>query len=173
MVLTKEEMVCPSGRPGGSPIIIDMKKASTAESRIQEIETLTPMKAPGLLAAFTVAWKDLHRNMVSLTKELTVAERYADKVKAIVILDKAPEVLKQMGLIRAGFPSGSEDQRRSVLDKDDTYADARKTVEDIQEAVETLNGMLKSFDMAYTAVKKLIDNSQSSMMNKVNPELRY
>jgi hypothetical protein len=111
-----------------------MKKAFSAESRMQEIASLTPQRRRASLR-LTIAWKDLHRNMVTLTKELAVAKRYADKVEAIVNLDKAPEYLKEKGLIRAGFPAGSEDQRRSVLNRDETFEAAQKNIEDIQEAV--------------------------------------
>ena len=43
---------CPSGTPNAPPVIIDMGYWSQLEYRIQEVATVTPTKAPELLATF-------------------------------------------------------------------------------------------------------------------------
>lgn len=170
MMLTEKELVCPSGTPGRPPIIIDMRLVHKTEGRIQELGALTPMKAGEFMATFIETYLDTHDKMVHLTKELADAKRNSDIIRSNLTLDKAPEELKNKGLLRAGNPAGSEDLRDAIISRDPEYVESRSVIAQLEAAVAFLSGKCKSLDMVYTAAKKVYD-SQSSIMNKNDPAL--
>lgn len=170
MVLTKDEMVCPSGKPGGSPIIIDMRDIFKTEGRIHELSSLTGPKSGEFMATFIQTWLYAQTQVIRMTKELADAKRYAEFVRGTCVLVRVPEELKNRGLLRAGNPAGSEDLRESVLDRDEEYAAARDVIAQLEAAVALLTVKCKGFDMAYTAAKKICD-TQSTIQNK--HDLRY
>lgn len=167
MLFTGTEIVCPSGKPGAKTIVVDLKEISKIEARIQEIQVFTKEKAPELLSQFTIAWKDLHQNVVLLTKELNDAERHANRIKGRIILDEMPKELERRGLLATRSPSGNDDQRKAMLSQSDEYEEALDRVAYIEAVIELLKGKLIAFDMAYTSIKKLISDNGSSMYNSL------
>lgn len=145
----------PRGLKGLAPIPLDLTSILRTESRIMEVATVTPMKAPELMATFNVAFLECNKMIALLEQEYVMAKRQSDKVRSVVILDRAPRVLAERGLVTAKNPAGSEDLRRSVLDGDEEYQTALQLVSDIACYLELLKGKQKGIEMAYTSVKKL------------------
>lgn len=172
MLLTGTEIVCPSGKPGVRTIIIDLKEVVKVENRIQDVRIVNPGNAPELLASFTLAWKDLHQNLVLLMKEKGDAVRHSDQVRARIILDVVPEELKRRGLLSARSPAGSEDLRESVLAQNPEYQEALERVDYIAAVIELLKGKLTAFDMAFTSVKKILQDGQGQFLARVNTDLK-
>ncbi len=126
-----------------------------------EISAVTPAKAPELLATFNVAYMDLSKMVTLLDTEVVWAKRTADKIKSVVILDRAPVILMQKGLVNAKNPAGSADLRDAVLLADEEYLKATDTLNTIETFRELLKGKLKGIEMAYTSVKKILGETNA------------
>lgn len=173
MLITKDEIVCPTGKPGAQSIIIDLRPISKVEVRIDEIQALTKEKAPELLSQFIIAWKELHQNMVLLTKELNDAKRHSDRVRGRLILDEIPKQLEVKGLATSRSPAGSADLREAMLTQNEEYQETLTRIDYLTAVIELLDGKLTAFDMAFTSIKKVIGDISPSMYNKPEPGTRY
>lgn len=155
-----ECIVCPRGSGEGSPIVIDLKAILIAESRVIEVQAVTPTKAGELLATFNVSWRDLHQNIVFLEKEKNDAERSLNRTRSTIVLDKVPDILKAKGL------TNNEHHREAVVTLDPDYQSAEERMQIITAISELLKGKLKSFEMAYNSVKKLLGESAFNYLNR-------
>lgn len=153
MITTGTEIVCPRGTENDSPIVIDLREILKAEARQDEVAFVTPAKAPELLATFNTSWRELHRLITLITAEKLKAEKALNVRKAIVLLDEAPEILKKRGL------SSSADNREAVLQLDEKYSAAEDRVNYLTCVLEYLKGKAKSFENAYSSVKKIMSES--------------
>lgn len=172
LISTQEEIVCPRGNSNGNPILINIKEILRLESRTDEIQSLTPQKAGELMAVFIRAWRDLHKDVMVLTKERDDAERNCNKVRGRVILDEVPRILKERGLASSRSPSGSEDLREAILSQDESYQEASEKLQYITCVLELLKGKMRSFQMAYEAAKNILKENGNYMLNQHNPNLR-
>lgn len=166
----QKAIVCPRGKGETQALALDMTNCYKAEGRIQEVAFVTPHKAPELLAVFNETFLELTRYLSQLDYELNVAERAANKVRAIILLDKVPEILKERGLATAKSPLGSEDIRTAILDTDQEYQEALERCDKIRAISKLLQGKLKAIEMAYTSVKKIIGEN---VYNAKNPNLTH
>lgn len=148
-------LVVPSGLPNLSPLSLDVGEINEVESRIQEIAFVTPVKAPELLSVFNKAYGDLVQMISGVQFQFELAKQHMNKVRAIVLLDKVPQILKDRGLASAKSPMGSEDLRQAILDTDQEYIDAQQNVFQIKCILMLLEGKQQTIDKAYTAVKKV------------------
>lgn len=148
------------------PQVIDLSVVYQIESRVGEIAFVNKAKAPELLARFNEAYLHLHKIVTFLGYEFIRAQREANKVRAIVILDRAPAILAAKGLLSGHSRSGSEDQRNAVLDQDQEYQQALERTQQIKCFIEFLKGKLEGFEWAYTSVKKILgDNGAAGMLD--------
>lgn len=169
MLETRREIVVPRGNGTGG-IVLDMTNVYIAEGRIQEVAFVTPHKAPELLSTFNVTFLELTRHITKLDYERNVAKRVANKMRAIILLDRVPAILKERGLATAKSPAGSEDLRQAILDIDEPYQTACDRVDQITAIMKLLQGKLTSIEMAYTSVKKIIGENAYNMNN---PNLKH
>lgn len=146
-------LVVPRAGTDVSAIVIDLKAILRAEARIIEVQAVTPMKAGELLATFNVSWRDLHYNICLLEKEKNDAQRELNRIRATIILERAPKIIKERGL------SDNKETREACVTLDPEYEKAEEILDQLVAAIELLRGKLKSFEMAYTSVKKLLGES--------------
>lgn len=159
--LTPGTLVVPRGLPGIDPLKLNVGSILEVESRIQEIAIVTPVKAPELISAFNKAFSEITEMIAKVRYEYRVAEANVDKVRAICIIDRVPQILQEKGLTSAKSPMGSEDVRSSILALDTEYQAAQERVIQIQCMLEFLEGKAKAIDKAYMAVKAVYaDSSQ-------------
>lgn len=149
----REVIFCPRGSGQGDPIVIDLKAILQTEARVREVAFVTPDKAGELLASFNVSWRDLHQHTVFLEKELNDANRSLNKIKAVLILDEVPELLKKKGL------TNNEAHREAIVTLDEGYSAALDRKEEIEALISWFQGKLKSFQMAFDSVKKIMSDS--------------
>jgi hypothetical protein len=155
-ILQKRYSPFPEAFPGLAPLQIDLANVYKAESRIPEVAFVTPQKAPELLALFIDAYSSLSKHLVALDFERSQAERAANKIRGIIMLDKIPGILAEKGLASSRSPLGSEDVRQAILDTDIEYTTALDKIDALSAGVELIKGKLKSVEMAYTSVKKIL-----------------
>lgn len=158
-------LVVPRGIPGLAPLQMDMEAVYKAEKRIPEVAFVTPQKAPELLATFIDAYILLNKYVVALDFERSQAERSAAKIRAAIMLDKIPGILAERGLATSRSPLGSEDVRQAILDTDPEYSSALDKIDALHAGVELIKGKLKSVEMAYTSVKKIIGEGAFNFRN--------
>ncbi len=135
---------------GGRAITLDLKEVAKIEARIIEVSTVTMTTAPELLSAFISAWKHLHENMTVLVKEKVMAERQLERIQARVFLDEAPAEFERRGI------KGTADLRDALLHMSVEYNDTQDRMDDITAVVELVKGKLATLQMAYDAIKKVI-----------------
>jgi hypothetical protein len=160
-----EKIVIDRNIPGLAPLEIDLKTILQAEGRIPEVGFITPQKAPELLALFNVAYLDLTKHLVAVDFEYTQRERAAEQVRAEILLDRLPSILEKKGLASARSPLGSEDIRQAVLATQPDYQKALDEAQQLNALVELLKGKLKSIEMAYTSVKKVLGEGAFNFRN--------
>lgn len=145
----------------GATKLFHIQDLNMAIARIGEIQHVTSLKAPELLATFNKAWRDAAELYAAASLDHVEAIRKVGKVKAIILLDKAPGILKDKGLASARAPGGSEDFRQAVLDTDPDYTHAQEVSDKIECIMELLKGKQKAIEMAFTSVKKIMDDNKS------------
>lgn len=149
-------IVVPSARPGGEPLVLDMREVYRAEGRMHEIQFINRTKAGELLYATINATRLSREHVGKLSLELSRAKRYLEEVRAGVVLDTALQTLKDKGLITTRSPSGSEDMRESVVVTSPEYQEGRDRLEQIQATLSWVDTKARFFDMCYFSIQKLI-----------------
>jgi hypothetical protein len=154
-------IICPRANTSVDAITIDLKKILEAEARMIEVQAVTPSKAGELCTAFTISWRDLHRNICQLETERVEAQKIVDRRRAVVFLEVVPEYLKKNGLYSAKSPTGNEEIRNAILNLDTDFQAAQDVVDQITAVIELLKGKLKAFEMSFTTVKKIMGSSDA------------
>lgn len=153
----------PRGTANTTPLEFDLKNVFGLEKRKDEARYVNSGTAPELMAVFNDGYCEVKKMMNLVNYEYILAKNAADKRKAIVALDVAPQILKDKGLIRTGAPAGSEDLRKAVLDLDNEHSALMEKVAALEAAYEYLAIKAKGFEMAYHAVKKTYDSVRSGL----------
>lgn len=165
LVLTRDSIVFRQATDGNT-MIIDLDDIAKAEARIQDIQCVTPSKAPELLSAFTIAWRDLDKLVVILSYQHVVATNKLKAARSRVLIDEVPAILKDKGL-----PS-SKDVRDAIVDRHQEVQDAAETVQQIHCILELIKGKKESIGMAYSSVKRIVGEGAYNMLrNTKNPNL--
>lgn len=160
LTFTSAELVVPAGTPGAQPIVVDIQAILVSEVRQDEVAIVTPAKAPELLSEFNHSWRELHRLVTGLTSEKNKAEKALAKRKAILLLDEIPKVLAEKGVASAA------DTRQAVIELDDEYCVLEDTAAQLKAVVELLKGKMKSFENAYSSVKKILGEDPNGMNHR-------
>jgi len=146
-------ILVPRGNPGLAPLQLNVGGINAAEARISEIAYVNAYKAPELLAVFNRAYLDVMRMLAWLEMEAGTAARQVKLRRSELLLDIAPQKLKDKGL------STSQDLREAVVDADARYQELCEREGCINATQELLKGRAKSLEMAYTSVKKILGDS--------------
>jgi len=142
-------LVIPSGNGTNSPIVLDMRNIYKTEARLFEIQSLTKAKSSEFLYVVIQALSETKRHMATINLELLRAKQELRKVRAIIILDEVPEVLKAMGGTSSKSPMGSEDFRESLVNKSQQYQVVTDRVYQINASLEIMEAKAESFKMSY------------------------
>lgn len=150
--------------PTGAFFEVDLGPILELDARKSEIAGVSKVTGPELMRAmedgFTTAGK-LH---ASALLEQTKIQGMIDRRRAMVSLDIAPEVLKQKGLLTARAPAGTEEQRESILALDEPMNQLKESLAHLEAVTNLLKVHMRGFEMAFTAVKKAIDNLMQNGM---------
>lgn len=155
----------PAGKEADRDFQIDLGDILAAEKRQDEVAVVTPMKAPELLALFNGAWRDVDRWFKKLVAEEQTAERELKKRGAKLLVDDVAGILTSKGL------ASSTDTRNAVVLLDEQYQRLEERHAEIHAAAEYLRGKLKSFENAFTSVKKIMGEDTYNMAGRPNRAL--
>ncbi len=161
---SKDELSIPRGLPNSEPLVFDMKAIRFAENRTEEIASITPGKAPELMAVFNQAYAELVSMVSAVEYEYETACRKSREIKAVIVLDKVPSILKERGL------QTNETTRQAIIDLDPDYQSAQETETILHSFKTLLEGKKKSIEMSYTAVKKILGDSFHAKMSLPGPD---
>lgn len=160
-------IIVPSTLKGIPGPTLDLRVVNIAEARIPEVAIVTPEKAPELLAAFNVAYLEASRMAIQLEEELLRAKQTVERVKALIILDRAPKILTERGLSTGKNPAGSADLRQAVIDSDPEYQQAVDIVNAIDCYMALMKNKAKGIEMAYTSVKRILGENAFNYAGKL------
>lgn len=163
---TQEIVYVPAGNKNGAPIEVDFGALAKIEARIQEVASVTPQKAPELLATFNRAALDMDRLSHQLELEYQLSVRDAERIRGEVILDRAPTILKQKGLTTDRNPAGSEDLRNAVLANDKEYLEAMDRSDFIRAMQKIIRGKYDAFERAFRSVRTMVGEATFSFSNR-------
>mgnify|MGYP001560620278 CR=1 FL=1 len=150
----------PRGTPGIPPLELELSEIIAIEKRKPEVAYVNKETAPELMYIFNSAYCEITRMMANISYEYNQSVKFANKRKAVVTLDVAPEVLKEKG-----YQKTSEDLRKAVLDQDEEYLTLLDKVYALEAAYEFLKGKAKGFEQDYQSVKKIYDITNASLGN--------
>lgn len=165
MPMSDSIIYCPAGNKNGEAIQIDMGYWAQLEARIQEVATVTPAKAPELLATFNRAALDLDRLGNALELEHQMAVREAERVRGEILLDRVPGILKAKGLATDRNPMGSEDMRQAVLSQDKEYQEALDRADMLKAMTKMIRGKFDAFERAFRSVRTLVGEATFNFSN--------
>lgn len=137
-------------------LALDTKTSTSAEYRLFEVATVTAAKAPELLSTFNMAYLELSRNLANSQFEYNRAVRARENARATFMIDRLPNALQAKNLVTAKSPMGTEDIRSSLLRMDTDFLAAEELVDELKCVCSLLDGKMKSVEMAYTSVKKIL-----------------
>lgn len=161
MLIQETRLTVPAGKPSKPGIEIDLAAILIAEQRQDEIAMVTPMKAPELLALFNGAWRNVDRIVNQLTAERIIAERGLEQRKAKLLLDEIPAILQAKGV------DSTKDTRDAAIVSDQLYQDLQDRVDALTAAAAYMKGKLKSFENAFTSVKKIMGEDTYNMQGRI------
>jgi hypothetical protein len=165
MIFDGSVMVCPSGTPGGTPLILDLEPILVSERRQDEVATATKFRAPELVAEFNRTWRRLNDILGQLAVERLKALKALRARRDVLLLEVVPKKLASLGL-----PSNKEN-REAVIGQDAECGPRQDTVDQIEAVIAYLKGKMKSFENAYTAAKKIMGDDQYGLGASKNPAL--
>jgi hypothetical protein len=161
MLIEGTTVTVPGPKPGEPDIVLELKDILIAESRQREVAIVTPMKAPELLSLFNEAWRNVDKLVKRLVEAQNRADHMVERRRAKLLLEHVEGVLKAANL------SSTKDTRDAVITLDDEFQAAQDRVDQIQAAAEYLKGLQKSFENAFTSVKKIMGEDAFNMANRI------
>jgi hypothetical protein len=163
----------PNAATGEGSFVLDLSEVHRLEARKVEVASVTKFKAPELMQQMERGYYVVSTKLMPLVAfQLSQAEQALDARKAVVMLDEAPRILREKGLVTSRNPSGSADQRESVLALDKEYAQLKNTAEMIKAVYELLKGKRHGFEMSFRAIQKSFDSlNQFTRGSQGVPEL--
>jgi hypothetical protein len=147
---------------------VDLGEVVSIEKRQKEVAYVNKETAPELMYIFNLGYASVFRMMTQVSFEYNQAVKHMKSRKSMIILDLAPQILKEKGLTDKKSPSGNKDLREAILDQDEEYLKRMDKVLMLEAAHEFLKGKAKSFEMSYHAVKKIYDVMSGRLGNLNN-----
>ena len=161
MDISNEHLTTPDGKT------YDLSRVFLAESRVFEIASVTPTKAPELLALFCRASFDLGRIIPQVYLGYLMAQKVVANRKAVLMVDVIPGKIAEKKL------SQNDATRQALLDLDQEYSAAlakeyefdaymmflKRRIEDIEESIHSIKKVLDETGPAYHRANYNLNNT--------------
>jgi hypothetical protein len=158
------QITIPNVRDPLHPLTYDLTSVLAAENRTHEIATVTPSKAPELMATFVKACFDLAKMFAELQYQNRLAERAVDVRGAVVTLEIAPKVIAEKKL------GNNAEIREAIINVDPLFNQAVSDGMEIEALLALVRGKLQAMEEALNAVKKVMSEATPSFIRN-NPDL--
>lgn len=157
LILGANEVLVVPVAMGRHTLTLDIRPITKAESRLHEIQLVSPGRSGELLHLFNQACLDCKKHVNLLSTEKNYAQRASGRIRSGAIFERLPAFLKDKGLVNARSPIGSEDIRETFLATDQEYQDSLDRITSIEAAIEFFEIRHEAFKRAYFATYKLTD----------------
>lgn len=145
-------------------IQFDLRTLFTAETRVEEIACVTPLKGPELMAVFSVALRDLSTYLAQLHYHCATASRIKRERRAVVVTEVIPTKLAERKL------SNNDSTREAIIELDPEYSAISDMENEVEAAFIFVREKLKTIESHLNALKKAMD-ATSSLVSLPNPNL--
>lgn len=132
---------------------VDLSTLEEGERRMHEVASVTKFKAQELLNLFNHAHLAASRARAGFLRASQRMESAIEALSADISLNRAPEVLKEKGLVSPRSPSGSEDLRQSVVQADPQFRAMKEQLIDLRSGAEFFTVRARAMEKAFSAVK--------------------
>jgi hypothetical protein len=160
----EDTLTVPNPLKGLSPLRYDMRLAYAAESRLEEIATVTPARGQELMALFNRACFSLSRTYSDLQLQFGLVKDRLNKRKAVMLVDEIPPKIKSKGL------QDNVMTRQAFLDLDEEYNAASLVLNTIEAYILFIEKQLKATEGALSSLKKIYDATNGTY-HRPNPNL--
>lgn len=149
-------------RPDGTTGVyeMDLTDAYYAASRIEDMSRVNPHTAPELMCVLVRGYDILSNFLGNLELHLRRAEGAVEKIKARLLIDEIPALVKAKEL------SNSKDIRDALIEGNEEYQAAQDRVNQIKAMVKLLDGKRQALNMAHSSIKRMIGDTNFSMLGK-------
>lgn len=161
LYLSADVLVVPSVHDDTKPLSLDMKTIHKAEARIHELAFITKAKAGEFVAFMTQAHREARDHRAEVKREWGRWKQRLKTLRGLVVLDRAPTILKQKELASSRSPAGSEDLRDSVVNTDAEYIRAVDKTLQVEAAFDLLDTKVETLRMAYFSAHALTKDFES------------
>jgi len=152
------------GNPTHGVLSLDMSKVYEVEQRITETRTVNPMTAPELRSVFNEACSLATKYIAWVKYEILNAKKNLDLVRAEILLDKLPSILKDL---KDQGIKDSADIRDSIVKRDTEYQTALDVLNTLEATKQLLDSKAKTFERAYWDCRDLAKD-KGRIANSVN-----
>lgn len=136
----------------GKPTDLTLTATVTAERRLLEARTVSPLTYTDLEHCFNESYRELRTNMAQIGFMIAEAEKAIKKAKAEVLLDKYPEFMQ-------GRPKSQDnaDMREAFLTRDEAYMSAVDRLNQLKATEALFDGKIKVMENVCRYMKKQMD----------------
>jgi hypothetical protein len=144
-------LIIPRGRPGLSPLKMDLGDIRRIADRLPEIKRATAMTLADLIVDFNIGLLRLAKAISIVDLELKEAEMQYKEVKSMAILEKIELILKDKGV------KSTSDTREAAMYLDPAVKEARGRMDLLTVVSTYLRDQHHAFELAYNGAKKICD----------------
>ena len=143
-------------------VSIPLEEILKAEARQDEVAFVTKMKAPELLTVYNKSIRDLKKYISQATAHLSKANKRVEDRKGVLTLEVIPARLAELKI------ASTKDSRDAVISQDKEYSVLTEIVDEVTAVIQYLESKAKSFENAYSSVKKIISTDNYNYTNPLH-----
>jgi hypothetical protein len=156
---------------GKSPALsMDMSRIREAERRLIEAKMVNPITYADLEHTFAESYRDLKKYLASIGYQITQAEKSMEEAKAVILLDRYPEFLKQKEMKKS---QDNADLRKAFMIQDADYVAALDRFNQLKALEAMMDGKIKVIENVCRYMRqqmRLVERSGMSNANYYNTQ---
>lgn len=135
----------------GDILTLNFMAAFLAESRYDELATLTKEKLPEFISCMINGISELSRYIALLERESAIYSYKLDKRRSRLLVDIVPQQIEEKKL------RSSEDLRSSMVELDEEYSKFQEEIIEVDYAKNMCKARLKALDAVYFSAQKIME----------------
>ena len=148
-------IVLKRGKDNLPPLQLQMERIYHAENRLKEVAFVTPVTSLELCSFFNEVCNETTKYESWVEYEILEAQKNLDKVKSGIIIDKLPELAKEL---KETGQKANEAWRDAIIMRDPDYEKALDKVNALKAVKSLLHNKAESFKRAYFSAKDIAKN---------------
>lgn len=165
MHINAQELTIPNpNKLGDLRLRFDLKTLFAAETRVEEIAFITPLKGAELMSVFSAALRDLSTYLAQLHYHSATAAKKKRERRAVVVVDLIPAKLAERKL------SNNDSSREAIIELDPEHSVLCDIENEVEAAFVFVREKFRSIESHLNAVKKAMD-ATAGLVGMANPLL--